>query len=121
MLKELLKHIGKPFKVLNDDGTLQGCTYPLQVLYGDKAKITVNVNDYENTYIIALKEILKYCIEIDRKDLKQGDIIITKFCNEVHCAIYYEFGKIIHTFKNNNLQIGRLNLFKDYKCFRVVR
>ena len=55
----------------------------------------------------------------DFVNIQKGDIITTRFRDELHVAIYYEFGKIIHVFKDHTLQIGRLKMFSNYQCFRV--
>ena len=64
---------------------------------------------------------INHCKEIDKSELIMGDIIATEFRGELHVAIWYEFGKVIEVFKEHTLQIGRVNKFKDYKCFRVIK
>jgi len=116
---ELLKQVGRPYQKLTDDGTYQGCFYPVQFLYPDKPKYKLRSDDDNKNYIYGLNKIKKHCVEIEPNELKIGDIIVTKFRDELHVAVYYEFGKIIHVFKDHTLQISRLKIFKDYKCFRV--
>jgi hypothetical protein len=48
-----------------------------------------------------------------------GDLIVTRFNDELHVAVFLQFGKIIHVFRGHSLQIGRLKMFKDFKVFRV--
>jgi len=121
-IRELLYEIGRPYQMFNDDGTYQGCFYPVQFLYPDKPRYRLrSVNDEKN-YWYGLSKIKKHCVEIDPKDEYQaGDIIVTKFRDELHVAIYWEYGKIIHVFRNYSLQISRLKMFKEYKVFRVIK
>ena len=64
-----------------------------------------------------LSKIKKHCTQVDTPEM--GDIIVTRFRDELHVAVYYEYGKIIHVFRDHTLQIGRLKLFRDYLIFRV--
>ncbi|MCR5261964.1 MAG: hypothetical protein K6C94_09030 [Candidatus Gastranaerophilales bacterium] len=119
-IRELLHNIGRPYQMFNDDGTYQGCFYPVQFLYPDKPRYKLrSVNDEKN-YWYGLSKIKKHCTEIPPTEPCQaGDIIVTKFRDELHVAIYWEYGKIIHVFRNYSLQTGRLKMFKNYKVFRV--
>lgn len=119
-INELLKQIGRPYEMFNKDKTYQGCFYPVQFLYPQKPKYKLRSNNDDKNYLYGLSKIKKHCIEISPADLKAGDIITTRFRDELHVAIYYEFGKIIHVFKDHTLQIGRLKLFNNYKAFRVI-
>lgn len=119
-IEELLKQVGRPYQMFNDDGTYQGCFYPVQFLYPDKPRYKMRSNDDDKNYWYGISKLKKHCTLITPSELMQGDIIATRFKDELHVAIYYEFGKIIHVFRDHSLQIGRLNLFKNYLCFRVV-
>ncbi len=119
LFKELLAKVGRPYQMFNDDGTYQGCFCPVQFLYPDKPKYKLrSVNDDEN-YFYGIEKIKSTCTEIEPENLEKGVIIVTRFRNELHVAIYFEFGKIIHVFRDNSLQIGRLKMFKNFQCFRV--
>lgn len=118
---QLLQQIGRPYQMFNDDGTYQGCFYPVQFLYPDKPKYKMRSNDDEKNYWYGLSKIKKHCVEINFNDrYLPGDIIVTRFRDELHVAVFWEFGKIIHVFRNHSLQIGRLKMFKDFKIFRVI-
>ena len=117
--KQLLSEVGRPYKMLNEDGTYQGCFYPVQVLYPDKPKYKMRSLDDDKNYLYGLAKIKKHCVEISPEELKKGDIIVTRFKDELHVAIYWEYGKIIHVFKEHELYIGKLSMFNNYKCFRV--
>ena len=119
LFKELLAKVGRPYQMFNNDGTYQGCFYPVQFLYPDKPKYRLrSANDDEN-YFYGIDKIKSNCTEIAPEELEKGDIVVTRFRNELHVAIYFEFGKIIHVFRDNSLQIGRLKMFKNFQCFRV--
>lgn len=120
-IEELLKNVGKPYQMFNDDGTYQGCFYPVQFLYPEKPKYKLPSEDVEKNFLYGIARIKKHCVEIKPEELQKGDIIATRFRDELHVAIYYEFGKIIHIFKDHTLQIGRLKMFKNYQCFRVKK
>lgn len=116
---DLLKQVGRPYEMFNDDGTYQGCFFPVQFLYPDKPRYKMRSNDDDKNFFYGIAKLKQHCIEIKPEELQAGDIIATRFKDELHVAIYLEFGKIIHVFKNHTLQIGRLLLFKNYQCFRV--
>lgn len=120
-IKLLLEQVGRPYKMFNEDGTYQGCFYPVQFLYPDKPCYKLRSLNDDKNYAYGLSKIKQHCIEISPADLEAGDIIVTRFKDELHVAVYYEFGKIIHVFKEHNLQIGRLKMFKEYKVYRVKK
>lgn len=116
---ELLHKVGRPYEMFNEDGTYQGCFYPVQFLYPDKPKYKLRSQNDDKNYFYGIKKIKEHCVQIDHDELRMGDIIVTRFRDELHVAVFYEFDKIIHVFKDHTLQISRLKYFKDYKCFRV--
>ena len=118
-VEDLLKEVGRPYQMFNDDGTYQGCFYPVQFLFPDKPRYNLPSEDIEKNFLYGVARIRKHCDEIKPEELQKGDIIVTRFKDELHVAIYYEFGKIIHVFKDHTLQIGRLKLFNNYQCYRV--
>lgn len=119
-IEELLKQVGRPYQMFNEDGTYQGCFYPVQFLYPDKPKYKLRSIDDDKNYSYGIEKIKKHCIEIPSEHLKTGDIIATKFKDELHVAVYLEFGKIIHVFKGHTLEIGRLKMFRNYQSYRVL-
>lgn len=119
-IENLLKLVGQPYKMFNEDGTYQGCFFPVQFLYPEKPRYKLRSNDDDKNYWYGLAKIKKHCVEISNEEqYKAGDVVVTRFRDELHVAIFWEFGKIIHVFRNHTLQIGRLKMFKDYKVFRV--
>jgi hypothetical protein len=118
-ITSLLDEIGRPYEMFNDDGTYQGCFYPVQFLYPNKPKYKLRTNNDNKNYTYGLSKLKKHCTEITPEELQTGDIIATKYNDELHVAVYYQQGKIIHVFKDHTLQIGRLKMFKNFLSFRV--
>lgn len=118
-IDDLLKEVGRPYQMFNEDKTYQGCFYPVQFLYPDKPRYKLRSNDDDKNFFYGIAKIKKHCTEISAEELKEGDIIATRFKDELHVAVYWKYGKIIHVFKDHTLQVGRLKMFKDFQCFRV--
>lgn len=115
----LLEQIGRPYEMFNEDGTYQGCFYPVQFLFPKKPKYKLRTKNDDKNYLYGIAMLKRHCKEISQEELQKGDIIATRFKDELHVGVYFEFGKIIHVFKDNTLQIGRLKMFKNYICLRV--
>ena len=113
----LLEQIGRPYEMFNEDGTYQGCFYPIQYVYPEKPRYKLRSKDDDKNYFYGLSKIKKHCTRVETPET--GDIIVTRYKDELHVALYFEYGKIIHVFRGHTLQIGRLKLFKDYLIFRV--
>ena len=121
-IEELCAQVGRPYEMFNEDGTYQGCFYPVQFLYPDKPRYKLRSNDDDQNYWWGCEKIRQHCTEVTDEDVYQsGDIVVTRFKNELHVAVLLNSEKIIHVFRNNSLQISRLKLFRDYKVFRVNR
>jgi len=119
-IKALLEKVGRPYEMFNEDGTYQGCFYPVQFLYPKKPRYKMRSKDDDKNYWYGLAKLKRHCVEISNDELEMGDIIVTRFKDELHVAVYLEFGKIIHVFKDYTLQIGRLKMFKDFQSYRVI-
>ena len=118
-IKHLLSLIGTPYKMFDDKGFYLGCFMPIYEIYPDKPRYKLRSNNDDKNFWYGIAKIKKHCTEIKPEELQKGDIIATRFKDELHVAVYYEYGKIIHVFKDHTLQLGRLKLFKDFQCFRV--
>lgn len=118
-IEKLLEQVGRPYQMFNEDETYQGCFYPVQFLYPDKPHYMMRSKDDDKNFFYGIAKIKEHCIEITPEELQAGDIIATRFKDELHIAIYWEHGKIIHVFRGHTLQVGRLKLFSSYKCFKV--
>lgn len=117
-IEELLKQIGRPYQMLDNEGRYLGCFFPMYFLFPQIPRYTMTKPEdalFEN----CIDEFYKHCIEIAPDELREGDLLAIDFKGILHVAIYYEFGKIIHIFNGRTLEIGRLKTFKNYKCFRV--
>ena len=108
----LLTQVGRKYQMFNEDGTYQGCFYPVQVLYPDKPKYKMPSENPAKNFLYGLARLKKHCTEIKREDLRKGDIICCEFNNEMHVAIYWEYGKIIHVFREHELFIGKIDMLK---------
>lgn len=118
-IKLLLEQIGRPYEMYNEDGTYQGCFYPLQFLYPNIKRYKLRTENKEKSYLYGMAKLKKYFYEISPSELKEGDIITSKYNGALHIGIYLEFGKIIHVFKGHTLQIGRLKMFRNFQSYRV--
>ena len=115
----LLSQVGRPYEMFNDDGTYQGCFYPVQVLYPDKPRYNLPSKDNDHNYSYGLNLIKKYCSLIPKEDLRKGDLLVAKYNDELHVAVYWEYGKIIHVLGEHELYISKVDFFKKCLCFRV--
>ncbi len=120
-IEKLLKQIGRPYEMFNDDGTYQGCFYPVQFLYPEKPRYELRSEDDDKNYWWGCEKIKEQCSDVTDDVYRAGDIVVTRFKDELHVAIFWQFGKIIHVFRDHTLQVGRLKMFKDFKVFRVNR
>lgn len=119
-IKSLLEQVGRPYQMYNEDGTYQGCFYPVQFLYPNAKRYKLLAKNPEINYAYGISKLKKHCRAVGINDLQMGDIIATRFRDELHVAVYLEFGKIIHVFRDHTLQIGRLKMFKEFQSFRVI-
>ncbi len=117
---KLLHEVGRPYEMFNTDGTYQGCFYPVQFLYPDKPRYKLRSRDDDKNYTYGMSKLMQHCEEISVDELQKGDIIATRFNDELHVAVFYEFDKIIHVFRGHTLQISRLKIFRNkVRYFRV--
>lgn len=120
-LDALLNQAGRPFQRDNEDGTYQGCFYPVQFLYPGKPRYVLDSNCIEDNFSFGLKMLEANTREIAYEDVRAGDIVAINLNGHLHVGIYWKFGKMIHVFENNNLQISRVKVFKKFetKYYRV--
>ena len=55
----LLADVGRPYEMLNKDGTYQGCFYPVQFLYPEKPKYKLRSKNDDKNYFYGLSKIKK--------------------------------------------------------------
>lgn len=118
-MEDLIQQVGRPYQMVNRDKTYQGCFYPMQFLYPDLPRFEMPHGNLREVGEFALAKIKEYFDEIPPAELNAGDIIVTEIKGAFHVAVYWEFGKIIHVFKDHTLQIGRLKIFRDFQSYRV--
>ena len=49
-MQELLKQIGRPYEMFNEDQTYQGCFFPVQLLYPHLPKYKLRSRDDDKNY-----------------------------------------------------------------------
>ena len=118
-MQHLLSLVGTPYQMFDENGYYLGCFRPVYELYPGKPRYKLRSNNDDKNFWYGIAKIRKHCAEITQEELQEGDIIATRFRDELHIAVYYQDGKIIHVFKDHTLQLGRLKMFKDFQCFRV--
>lgn len=119
-INEIIKEVGRPYEMYNEDKTYQGCFYPIQRLYPNKPRYKLRSSNDDKNFFYGIAKIKKHCTEIQRNELRMGDIVVTRFKDELHVALYLSYGKILHVCKDLTLRISKLNLFKsECKYFRV--
>jgi hypothetical protein len=104
-----------------DDGNYCGCFYPIFEVFPNLQKYPLPVKNPEENWDYGMELINKHAFEIQEKDIKTGDVLVTKFKNELHIALILDKFKIIHVFRDHTLQISKINMFKSRLCkyFRV--
>ena len=115
-IDDLLGLIGKPYQEYNEDGTYQGCFFPVQFLYPSLPKYKITREEINK---VAIEESYKHFDTISKEELKVGDIILMTFRNSTHFAVYADNDRIIHIFRDGKLLTSRLSLFREFVCFRV--
>ena len=118
-LKELIKQVGRKTQEFDSEGYYEGCLYPIYFLYPNIEKLNITPDLCKNGYKFGLEITKKYGKQIWINELKPGDVIIVRFNNTLHPAIYIGDNKIIHVFYDKTLVINNLDLFnqKYFMCF----
>ena len=70
---KLLHEVGRPYEMFNEDGTYQGCFYPVQFLYPDKPRYKLRSNDDDKNYNYGIAKLKQHCEEISIEELQKGD------------------------------------------------
>jgi hypothetical protein len=102
----------------NNIGTInerQDCLYPVYLLYPDLNEYEViQDEDYFNPII------LQNFSPISIEELKDGDLIVLKFFNGYHFAIYKEKNQIYHCCAKFKLRISSLEKYQKniIGCYR---
>lgn len=120
-LNEITKeYIGEPYVKFNDDGTYRGCFRPIQLLYPEKPRYKMRSENDDKNFYYGIAKIRKHCTEIQRNELRAGDIVATRFKDELHVALYLSYGKVLHVCRELTMRISKMDLFKgECKYFRM--
>jgi hypothetical protein len=123
-INDLKKQVGKPYEMFweNSENLYQGCFYPIYAIYPHLPKYPLFADNMADNWDYGIDLIQKHAYEIDKSEVRLGDVMVTRFRKELHVAICLGGGKIIHVFKDHTLEISRIqNYFKDrlIKYYRV--
>lgn len=118
----LLKKVGTPYEMFFK-GThyYKGCFMPVYYIFPHLPRFPLPTENPADSWDYGMQNILSQAYEIKREDVKPGDVLVTKFKNELHVALVIDPFRIIHVFRDHTLQISRINMFKSrlVKFFRV--
>jgi len=122
-IDNLIKKVGTKYQMFFEDGNYLGCFFPVYEVFPNLPKFPLPDMDLQNpkNFEYGVTKILEYANEISENDLKIGDIICTKYREELHVALYIGKGKFIHVFRDHSLQINNLSFFRKdrIRFFRV--
>ena len=114
-MDELLKQIGRPYEMSFEDGNYQGCFYPVYFLNPELPKYPLPTKDPADSWHYGVKLINHHAEHIKDEDVQAGDVLVTKYNNELHVGIMLNKHQVVHVFKNHTLQVSRLRFFGDRK------
>ena len=114
-INELKKQIGKPYQMFweGSENLYQGCFYPIYYIYDYLPKYPLYSEHMADNWDYGINLIEKHCFEVKKDEVKAGDMLVTKFRNELHVALAIDESRIIHVFKDHTLQINRRDFFKE--------
>lgn len=110
-IKDLLQLVGTPYKAEFEDGTYCGCFEPAYFLYPELPRCKLPSDDKSEYFSYSFNIIDKMMTRIDNPQM--GDVVITRFANQLHCGIYYQYGKMIHVLKDRTLSIDKIENFNQ--------
>jgi len=122
-INDLKKKVGTAYSMFFPDGNYCGCFFPIYEVYNFLPKYPLPSADPADNWDYGIDLINKHAIEIEKNEVRAGDVFVTRFRKELHVGLCIDGGKIIHVFKDNSLEISRINnYFKDkyIKYFRVI-
>lgn len=124
-IEKLIEKVGTPYQMFFDDGTYLGCFFPIYELYPDLPKFNLPYVDPLNpqNFEYGISKISENADEIKEEELQIGDVICTKYREELHTALYIGKNKFIHVFRDHSLQINNLSFFRKdrIRFFRVKK
>ena len=118
--EKLLSMVGTPYRMFDDNGNYEGCFLPIYTLYPQGKHYKLPSENPQKNYLYGMAKIRRQAHEITREELHKGDIIACMYNDELHVAIYWEYGKIIHVFRKHELFISKIDMLKyDMSYWRV--
>jgi len=119
---EILKgKVGTSYQMFFEDGNYCGCFFPIYEVFPNLPRFPLPSANPEDNWDYGMDKIFKSAFEIKKEDLQSGDILVTKFNNELHVALYIGSQRIIHVFRGHSLCISRTYFFKNLlvRYFRI--
>jgi hypothetical protein len=116
-IQEAKKLVGQPYEMFfeGEDKYYKGCFAPVYFAYPNLPKYPLPGADPENNFDYGMVKILKSAYPIDKKDIQAGDVLVTKYKNELHVGLMVDKFRLMHVFRNHTMQIDRLTFFKKEK------
>ena len=116
-LQEVKSLVGEPYEMFfeGEDKHYKGCFAPVYILYPHLPKYPLPGADPENNFDYGMVKILKNAYPIEKKDIRAGDVLVTRYKNELHVALMVDRFNLIHVFRNHTAQINKLSFFKKEK------
>lgn len=120
-INDLKKEVGRKYEMFFEDGNYQGCFFPFYFVFIDIPKFPLPTADPADNWDYGIDLIKKHCIEISKDEIQPGDMLVTRFKKELHVALYIGDERIIHVFRDNSLQISRVQMFRELltKWYRI--
>lgn len=111
-IKDLIKKVGTPYEMFYPCGSYCGCFFPIYEVFPNLPKFKLPTEDPANSYDYGMEKIYENAVPVEKMELIAGDVIVSRFNNELHVALYINSDRIIHVFKNNKLRINRLRVLE---------
>jgi len=122
-IEKLINKVGTSYQMFYEDGNYLGCFFPVYEVYPHLPKFPLPDTDLKKpkNFDFGIARMLENMDEIKEESLQLGDILATRYNDELHVALYLGKGKFIHVFRDHTLQINSINFFKKdrVRYFRV--
>jgi hypothetical protein len=118
-IENLKSLIGKKYEQTYSDGTYKGCFFVVYEIYPYLPKITISPEEAKDSWDFILSLVKQHTFEVNRNELRLGDILVTKLYKQLHVAMYIGSDCIIQVLENGSLQIDRCNMYRRCKYFRI--
>ena len=122
-IENLVNKVGTEYQMFYEDGNYCGCFFPVYEVYPHLPKFPLPDMDLKKpkNFNFGIARMMENMNEVEEKNLKLGDILATKYRDELHVALYIGKGKFIHIFHSHTLQINSISFFRKdrLRFFRV--